>query len=604
MIKIEIVSYNGKPPPQPVHCEFDEMGGTIGRADGNALVLPDPERYVSRTHARIVFRSGGYLIRDLSSTSPVHVNGQPLGNGREARLADGDAVKIGGYTLRVLADMPNLAKAATPPVAAQTARKPASPRDDPLAMFGQPSVDPFADLLAAKTPAPVACNLAGGRETIPTGFDPFDDLMAPPPSAHPLDDPINPARLPDDFNLGLEPASSHNIDQLFDLDGSKSADPFGAGHPLGDPSRSTDRSSSLDPLVAMGAAPVPSPAPGTQRDDIPEIRAAFIPPAVFFNEGKPAAVMQPSPTTPPADPGATVGAGFSSTTMQPSPTTPPADPSSMLFSWSSSNDATADGDIKSVIVPSPRQAAQVGPRNQGALPALASHQPDHAARPQSAPSPQATVSRMNPASQDELLSAFLAGAGVLDLDMHGPLTPQTMSMMGQLLRASTQGTLDLLLARALIKREVRAEVTMIVARENNPLKFSPNVEVALSHLLAPRGQGFMSPAAAVKDAYDDLRAHQFGFMAGMRAALDGVLRRFDPAQLEQRLTDKSIVDSMLPMNRKTKLWSLFVELYADITKEAQDDFHALFGKEFLRAYESQLEKLQKPERNASPADKT
>ncbi|WP_084181187.1 type VI secretion system-associated FHA domain protein TagH [Polaromonas glacialis] len=582
MITIKIATFNSQPSAQPVHCEFDEMGGTIGRADGNTLVLPDPERHVSRTHAMIVFRSGGYILRDLSSTSPVHVNGQPLGNGREAKLADGDEIKIGRYMLQVLAQMPN---------PAQTAPLPnAMPRDDPLAMFGQPSVDPFADLLAPGVPAPTARYPAGayrdrnaplgGRQTIPTGFDPFADLMAPPPSAYPLNDLKNPARLPDNFNLGLEPASSHNIDQLFGLDSSKSADPFGAGHPLSDPSRSTERSSSLDPLVAMGAAPVPSPAPGTQRDDSPEIHAAFIPPAVFFNEGKPAAVMQPSSTT------------------------PPTDPSSMLFSWSSPNDATADGDIKSVIVPSPRQAAQVEPRNQVALPALVNHQPDHAARPQSAPSPQTAVSRMNPASQDELLSAFLAGAGVSDLDMHGPLTPQTMSMIGQLLRASTQGTLDLLLARALIKREVRAEVTMILARENNPLKFSPNVEVALSHLLAPRGQGFMSPVVAVKDAYDDLRAHQFGFMAGMRAALDGVLRRFDPAQLELRLTDKNIIDSMLPMNRKAKLWSLFIELYSDITKEAQDDFQSLFGKEFLRAYESQLEKLQKPECNASAADKT
>lgn len=113
----------------------------------------------------------------------------------------------------------------------------------------------------------------------------------------------------------------------------------------------------------------------------------------------------------------------------------------------------------------------------------------------------------------------------------------------------------------------------------------------------------MSPVAAMKDACDDLRAHQFGFMAGMRAALEGVLRRFDPAELEQRLTDKSLVDSMLPMNRKAKLWSLFTELYAAITREAQDDFHALFGKEFLRAYESQLDKLQKLGRDAPHSDK-
>ena len=34
----------------------------------------------------------------------------------------------------------------------------------------------------------------------------------------------------------------------------------------------------------------------------------------------------------------------------------------------------------------------------------------------------------------------------------------------------------------------------------------------------------------MRDAYDDLRAHQFGFLAGMRAALEGMLKRFDPAR--------------------------------------------------------------------------
>jgi hypothetical protein len=29
MINIEIVSYNGQPPAQPVRVEFDEMGGRI-----------------------------------------------------------------------------------------------------------------------------------------------------------------------------------------------------------------------------------------------------------------------------------------------------------------------------------------------------------------------------------------------------------------------------------------------------------------------------------------------------------------------------------------------------------------------------------------------
>ena len=83
-----------------------------------------------------------------------------------------------------------------------------------------------------------------------------------------------------------------------------------------------------------------------------------------------------------------------------------------------------------------------------------------------------------------------------------------------------QGTLDLLRARGLTKSEMRADVTMIMAQDNNPLKFSPTVEAALTHLLAPQVHGFMPPLRAMKDAYDDLRAHQLGFLAGMRAALE------------------------------------------------------------------------------------
>ena len=306
-------------------------------------------------------------------------------------------------------------------------------------------------------------------------------------------------------------------------------------------------------MVAIGAVPAPRAVPDAQRDDAMEIRAAFIPPSVSFTgEQQPPAAPQQHPP----------------------------DTDNMLFSWNAPQQSAPHGEIKTVVVPSPHQPSPVPPaRAVQPVPAAA-------AMPPAAP-------RAASATEAELLRAFLAGAGVPDLDLGAPLTPDMMRTIGQLLRVSTQGTLDLLLARALIKREVQAAVTMIVARENNPLKFSPSVEVALAHLLAPRGQGFMSPVAAIKDACDDLRAHQFGVMAGMRAALDGVLRRFDPGQLERRLSDKSVLDALLPMNRKARLWDLFGELYKDLTQEAQDDFHVLFGKEFLRAYDAQLDRLDR-----------
>jgi FHA domain-containing protein len=195
-------------------------------------------------------------------------------------------------------------------------------------------------------------------------------------------------------------------------------------------------------------------------------------------------------------------------------------------------------------------------------------------------------------SGDALALAFLEGAGIANFNLPAGLTPQTMNMLGQVLRQTVQTILDLLLARAMLKREMRADVTMIVAQENNPLKFSPNVEAALMHLLVPQ-RGYMQPLDAVKDACDDLRSNQFAFMAGMRAALAGILQRFNPDQLEQRLKHKSMLDSLLPANRKAKMWDLFSDLYGDVSREAEDNFHEIFGREFVRAYEAQIAKLSR-----------
>jgi FHA domain-containing protein len=97
----------------------------------------------------------------------------------------------------------------------------------------------------------------------------------------------------------------------------------------------------------------------------------------------------------------------------------------------------------------------------------------------------------------------------------------------------------------------------------------------------------------MRDAFDDLRAHQFGFIAGMRAALAGVLARFAPSELEGRLTQRSTLKSLLPGSRKAAMWEVFISHYTQISSEAEDDFHSLFGKAFLKAYEEHIDQLHK-----------
>lgn len=189
-----------------------------------------------------------------------------------------------------------------------------------------------------------------------------------------------------------------------------------------------------------------------------------------------------------------------------------------------------------------------------------------------------------------LWSAFCQGAGVNFTPPQG-LNPELMRVIGMLLRQSIDGTVKLVAARAATKQELRAEVTVIQAKGNNPLKFSPDAQSALEQLLQPPLRGFMAGPDAVADVMDDLLGHVIGTMVGTRAALEGVLQRFEPEQLEAKLVGRSVMDSLLPMNRRAKLWELYLQHYDGVRTEAQEDFHNLFGRAFLQAYEEQLDRL-------------
>lgn len=81
---------------------FGPEGGRIGRAADNDWVLPDPERYVSSHHARIVYTDGRYTLFDTSSNG-TFVNGAKEAIGRQGvhRLEPGDRIAIGGYEVLV-----------------------------------------------------------------------------------------------------------------------------------------------------------------------------------------------------------------------------------------------------------------------------------------------------------------------------------------------------------------------------------------------------------------------------------------------------------------------------------------------------------------------
>ena len=224
-------------------------------------------------------------------------------------------------------------------------------------------------------------------------------------------------------------------------------------------------------------------------------------------------------------------------------------------------------------------------------------------QPTSEPAPEAADSPPGPPPPPEPtpqsasdsaagLQAFLQGAGLPPLPIQEAELPAFMHNLGQMFRLTVQGMMEVLMARGIVKRDIGSrDVTMLRPTANNPLKFSLSVDDAMINLLTKRGSAYLPPLQALQEGFNDIRAHELAMMAGLQAALDHLLQRFDPKILETRLGHHSMLDNILPGSRKARYWDLFNALYTEIAREAEDDFQELFGKEFARAYEEQVRKL-------------
>ncbi|VXB63815.1 type VI secretion system-associated FHA domain protein TagH [Massilia sp. 9I] len=477
-LTLSVHSYRDAAPSQPLFRRFDRLGGALGRAVGNELVLDDPGKYISRVHARIEFRDGAYCLVDVGS-NPSLVNERPVGPGRHVALADGDRITIGDYQLVA-------------------------------SVAGE----------AAPTLAP----------------SPLQDITVAPPPTNAL--PAN----PDDSLAGAG---------ILDV----------GGDPL---------NPSFDPLGLnlFGSAPTPLPPEpawrGAESDHVPPELAPF--PASELPSAPVVAPVASGPMAIPDDYDPL--ADFLPPRMQATPAPTPA--------------PTLAPSAPPPPTPAPAEATAIAP-------------PAPLPTPAPQPVPQAAAPRGGSAADDPVIRALMRGLGLEELNTRRS-AEEIAELAGAMLREATAGTMSVLMGRAMTKRESRLDMTMISSQANNPLKFFPDADSALTQMVNGSMPGYMPAQRAFANAFDDLKAHELAIMAGMRAALAGVLKRFDPAAIEARLDVPSVMDKMLSSNRKAKMWDRMVELYTDLAREADSDFHRLFGEAFAAAYEEQVQLLRQARR--------
>lgn len=646
MLEIQALTYNDLAPVVPIAGVLPEEGGTIGRGPQNAIVLPDPMRLVSRQHLNIVPEANGqYRLVNISGANLVYVNSEELPSGMGFMIHPGDKIYVGGYVLLLVQRDANSNSAA--PVGAGTA---APTQADPLGLADAASpaasakpaadsgqMDDFLSVLFADTPdarktqglshsaAIHSKQTSQGDDvlellmqgTTARQQDPMQSLTRDGVDLHSFtgkgDGLINSH---DGTDHSLELVKEHGGGRIDELMGGKSVDPlalFGDVSSDGDVLASLGQTSGVahgsrvEPLSAsinhgseLGglfqtpelsvAAPHPSDAPLAPAAQLPDDFDAFLSPV------EPTA--EPTPELEPSAAPLNMATRDSPTLVvqPPAPQSEGQDPLQQVRPMSLDDllgPELASEDPLAALLAEPEELAPVTHKQLvKASPVQPPVQPPQAFA--AAPAPAGTTAAQ--LTQDtQLYEALLKGLGLTEIPDRNQLDANFMYLIGQLLRCTSQGTVDLMAGRAVVKREVKANVTMIAPERNNPMKFSPDGEVALMYLLGRTYPGFMQPAEAMSNAYLDLRAHQIGLVSGMRSALGHVLDKFDPSNIDNDTIEAGLLGGF-GNGRKAKLWDAYGRYYQATRDEAEDRFQEFFGAAFLKAYEEATESLKLSER--------
>jgi type VI secretion system FHA domain protein len=215
--------------------------------------------------------------------------------------------------------------------------------------------------------------------------------------------------------------------------------------------------------------------------------------------------------------------------------------------------------------------------------------PRKQAMPVAASPPQAGSA--DAAAGIQFLRAFLEGAGLSPVHLDARDAAEGLRNYGQIFRELVSGVRELLAVRTLTKSEFHIDQTVIRPSDNNPLKFSVDLEQALSALLLSQQSGFGEPLSATRQAIADLKSHELSVIAGMQKSVAKLLESLSPEEVERRVEATGLLASLVPATRKARYWEAYETVYHEVADEFREDVQSGFRQAFAEAYFDQVKKL-------------
>jgi len=239
---------------------------------------------------------------------------------------------------------------------------------------------------------------------------------------------------------------------------------------------------------------------------------------------------------------------------------------------------------------------QTQPYDRKSLQALTN--PAAMARP--ADKPAAPEARTGRRSTDAIVEpsngveAFCRGAGIDPASISLETQHALLQLAGQMTREVVLGLMDVLKGRADQKSRLRLSQTGIQPADNNPLKFSASVDEALVKLFDGHNNSrYLGPVDAIRDSFADLRAHQQALSAAIQAAIDEVMNRIEPGELQEKFDRGLKRGALLGAANRMKYWDLYTEFYHVLNQRNEQNLPTLFAEELARTY---AEKAQQKKR--------
>ena len=543
---------------------FDEQGGTLGRGNNNNWVLDDPERFLSSSHCQFSNENGQFYITD-TSTNGTFFNGSvnPMGKGTKLPLNEGDSFVLGDYAFSVSVSAAQASGfgSSADPFASSAPTSNNSSMDDifsspaPDNSFGQNDANPFGGGHVSSSDSLFSSN--------PEETDPLAAL-----------DKAQGGSL--GGNLGGSPGSTNDPfsnDSLNaggnDLFGG-SADPFGtpaSSDPFGGPSHS-DQSDPMNQQISWPDATPESPSTGGGiPDDWDDEDLMSSPPA----QAQQPVAPQIKPSTPLTEPPVVPKPAQRQATPAQAPVQPAVSPAAEAPVQQHQLTGKFDTPANEVLLAQHKAQQKL----ESELEILKQQMRDQ---------------KKGVPSKVTVDTTLIEAMGLNQMNMGDEEIQQVNKVVGEVVREMVGGLMQVLGSRSSIKNEFRMNVTTIQPVENNPLKFSANIDDALENMFIKQGNAYKKPVEAVKESFDSIAEHQVAILAGIRAAFKGVIERFDPILLEQRFS-KQKKAGLIPGSQKAKNWEAYLEYYNELAGDIDNSFQYLFGDEFVSAYEDQLQKL-------------